>query len=256
MPFTLSKWYVDVVTGDGRVALAYWAEVRAGGAHYAVCGLQRAGAGTPSSTFSLRAAHGPRMVGDRLLWRAPSLALDASLLRLQPDVSRRLLDSPEGAVDWTAWAPAADVRLTIGDEVLAGEGYAERLDLTIVPWAIPLRTLHWGRWIGGSRSAIWIVWEGEHPLRLAWLDGVPLADPQVGGEGVSLGDAGHLAFGERTTITDASVGEQLTSLTSLSALIDRVAHSHQTRWLSRGSLTVPGAPALAGWTIREVVRWG
>jgi hypothetical protein len=254
--FHLTKWYVDVVTDDGRVAIAYWADLTYAGAHHAVCGLVRAGAGAPSAAFSLRAGHGPRLLGDRLVWRAPSLALDVSLLRLAPDLSRRLLDSADGVVDWMAWAPSAEVRLTLGDEVLTGEGYAERIDLSIAPWALPLQTLRWGRWIGGSRSAVWIVWEGPHPLRVAWLDGVPVAAPQVGEDRVTLGDAGTIALSQHTTVTDATIGEQLTTLTPLSALIDRVARSHQTRWSTRGTLTFADGKELAGWAIHEVVRWG
>ena len=256
MPFTLRKWYVDVVTDDGRVAVAYWAALHAAGARYAVAGLVRGGAGATSSAFSLRASHGPRLLIDRLVWRAPSLGLDVSLLRLAPEVSQRLLDSPDGTVDWMAWAPAASVRLAIGDEVLEGEGYAERIDLTIAPWALPVRALHWGRWVGGPRWAVWLRWEGSHPLCLAWLDGVPVPAPRVGEDGVDLGDSGRLALSERTTVTDASIGEQLTSLTTLSALIDQVAQSRQLRWRSRGALTTPGAPAVDGWAIHEAVRWG
>lgn len=255
MRFSLSKWYVDVVTDDGRVAVAYWAEVSTGPARHAVCGLVRTGVADPSPVFSLRASHGPRLLSDRLVWRAPSLALDISLLRVAPDISRRLLDSPQGTVDWTAWAPAAAVRLAVGDDVLEGEGYAERLDLTIAPWAIPVRAFHWGRWVAGSRSLVWIAWEGSHPLALAWLDGVPVADPRIAEGEVAMGRAGHLAIAERAVVTEMTIGEQLTSLTSLQALVDRVASSHQTRWRSRGTLTVPGAPPVAGWVVHEVVRW-
>jgi len=256
VPFSLSKWYLDVVTDDGRVAIAYWAEVSAGGMQHAVCGLARAGGATTSSTFSLVGAHRPRLLSDRLLWHAPSLELDVELLRLSPEASRRLLDSPDGAVDWMAWAPSADVRMRIGDELLRGEGYAERVDLSIAPWALPLRTLVWGRWVSGSRSAIWLVWEGRHPLRLAWLDGVPAPAPDVGEGEVSLGAAGRLVFAGREMVTDASVGEQLTSLTPLRTLIDRVAQSHQTRWCSRGTLHAAGERPLEGWAIHEVVQWG
>ncbi len=66
---------------------------------------------------------------------------------------------------------------------------------------------------------------------------------------------GRLALAERTIVTDASIGEQLTSLTTLSALIDRVAQSHQVRLRSRGTLTAPGAPDAGGWAVHEVVRW-
>jgi len=253
--FTLRKWYLDVVTEAGRVGIAYWVSVHAGPASYAVCGLLRAGSAEASQSFSLRASHGPRLLNDRLVWRAPSLDLDISLLRVAPEFSRRLLDTPDGAVDWTVWAPAAAVRFTVGDEVLTGEGYVERLDLSLPPWAIPVREFHWGRFVSDSRSLVWLKWEGEHPLALAWLDGVPVADPRIEVDGVALGSAGGLAIAERTVVTDATIGEQLTSLAPLQALVDNVASSHQTRWLSRGTLTRPGAPPLDGWVVHEVVRW-
>jgi hypothetical protein len=253
--FRLTKWYVDVVTPDGRVAIAYWSDVTYAGAHHAVCGLVRAGDRPPESSFSLRAGHAPRLLSDRLVWRAPSLGLDVSLLRLAPDVATRLLDTPDGAIDWMAWGPAAEVRIAIGDEVLTGSGYAERIDLGVLPWAIPMTTLRWGRWISGSHWATWIVWEGAHPLRIAWLDGVPVPAPEIGEDRVVLGADATLALGPRIIVTDASIGEQLTSLSPLSALIDRVARSHQTRWLTPGVLTLPGGRTMAGSVIHEVVRW-
>ncbi len=67
MAFTLTKWYVDVVTGDGRTAIAYWARIHAGGVGYAACGLQY-GQGATTPAFSFRAGHGPRLIGDRLVW--------------------------------------------------------------------------------------------------------------------------------------------------------------------------------------------
>lgn len=256
MAFSLTKWYLDVVTDDGRLAIAYWSEVRFGAMQHAVCGLVRAGGGARTSQFSLRSARHPRLLNDRLVWRAPALDVDVSLLRLSPDVSRRLFDGPEGAIDWMAWAPSADVRLTVGDNVLHGEGYAERIDLTIVPWAIPLRTLRWGRWVSGSRSAVWITWEGPHEVRVAWLDSVSTPAPTVSEDGVDLGGAGRVLFRGLTKVTDASVGEQLTSLTPLRMVIDRVAQSHQLRWFTRGTLLVPGAEPLDGWAVHELVRWG
>ncbi len=255
MAFSLTKWYVDVVTEDGRVAIAYWAEVRAAGGRYAVCGLQLGGTGAAASDFSLRARHGPRLIGDRLVWYAKSLALDVSLLRLAPDVSHRFLDTPDGTADWTAWGPAADVYITVGEEVLHGAGYAERIDLTIAPWAVPLRTLNWGRFVAGNRSAIWISLEGPQPQTVAWLDGAPVAGASIAEESVTLGGAGRLTFADRATVTDATVGEQLTSLTTLGNLIDRVARSHQKRWRSRATLSVPGHPDVTGWAVHEHLRW-
>jgi len=253
--FSLIKWYIDVVTGDGRVAIAYWTAVRAGRMRHGVCGLLRSDGANASRVFTVRGAGEPRLDGDRLVWSAPPLALEVELLRLAPAISHRLLDSPDGAVDWQACAPAAHVRLAVAGEVLEGAGYAERLEVTIAPWALPLRTLHWGRWVADARSLVWIVWEGPHPLALAWLDGVLVEDPRVLDDGLSLGDAGRLVLADRTVITDATVGEQLAVLAPLRRLVERVSGSHQTRWRSRGTFTAPGTAALTGWTVHEVVRW-
>jgi hypothetical protein len=36
--FSLTKWYLDLVTDDGGVAIAYWAEVRWKGLRQPLCG--------------------------------------------------------------------------------------------------------------------------------------------------------------------------------------------------------------------------
>jgi hypothetical protein len=47
----------------------------------------------------------------------------------------------------TAKCLGADVRFHIGKTVIEGTGYAERLQLTILPWCIPADEIRWGRFL-------------------------------------------------------------------------------------------------------------
>lgn len=255
MRFALTKWYIDVVADDGRTAIAYWTSLRAGRLHHAVSGVLRAHHGPATSRFTLRGVIPPAFTADRLDWRCAPLGLHIQLERHLPAISARLLERSDGALDWCAEAPRARVRLTIGREVVEGLGYAERLTMTLPPWTLPLTTLRWGRWLTPHHAATWIVWLGDHPLNLVWLDGVAVPDATVGNDGVDFGDDRRLALEDGVTITDATVGSQLAALPPLRRLLARVAGSHQTRWRSRGVLRESRNEPATGWAIHEEVQW-
>jgi hypothetical protein len=72
--------------------------------------------------------------------------------RLESGFGQRLLDSPDGVVDWHCELPRAAVRLRAGDDVLEGIGYVERLELSLLPWRIPAREIRWGRFLAEGTS--------------------------------------------------------------------------------------------------------
>jgi hypothetical protein len=254
--FALTKSYIDVVDDNGRVAIAYWASVRAAGAGHSVSGLLLSQGGGPAErAFTLRWSSAPEWTGDRLSWQCPSLDVSVDAERRLAAFNRGLLATASGAVDWHCEAPLARVCITTGGNVIEGEGYVERLQLGIAPWALPVARILWGRWTGSGRSVVWIAWEGSHPLRLVWVDGVLVADAAPTPAGVDLGARGHLALADHAVVTDATVGEQISSLAPLRALIDRVAHHRQTRWRARGTLHEPNRDDVTGWVIHEVVEW-
>ncbi len=256
MRFALTKWYIDVVDDDGRVAIAYWASVRAAGVGHSVCGLLLSKGGGPAERmFTLRSTPAPVWAGDRLSWQCPALDVSVDVERRLGAFDRGLLGTASGTLDWHCEAPLARVRIATGSDVIEGDGYVERMHLGIAPWALPITRIRWGRWTGPGRSVVWIAWEGPHPLRLVWLDRVLVADAAPSTTGVDLGALGHLALADHVVVTDATVGEQLTSLAPLRALVDRVAHHHQTRWRARGTLREPNRDDVTGWVIHEVVEW-
>lgn len=255
MSCLLTKWYVDVVTADGRTAIAYWSDLRLGALHASVAGLLHGTDALAERVFTLRAGSGPRPTDDRLAWHTPALDLHVDVARGAPAIHHRLLDTPDGSVTWTVWSPAAAVHITAHGDRWTGTGYAERLDLTLAPWAVPVDTFQWGRWIGGGHTLVWIVWVGPVPRQLAWLDGVPVSLDAATPHGVELGGARRLTLTDHVVLTDSGISAPLATLTPLRALTDRFARSHQTRWRSTGRLDRPGAPGVSGWAIHEVVRW-
>jgi hypothetical protein len=256
VPFALTKWYVDVVDDDGCAAIAYWASVRVAGVAHAVGGLlvSRDG-GLADRTLTLHGAGAPTWRGDHLSWHSPSLHLSVDADRLMGAFSQQLLTTPSGTMDWHCDAPLARVRFAVGSDVIEGRGYIERLQLGIAPWALPAMRILWGRWTGPGRSVVWIAWEGAHPLRLVWVDGTLVADAVPTTDRVVLGARGSLTLHDHSVITDATVGEQLTPLQPLRAIVDRVAHQRQTRWRARGTLQEPGREDVSGWVVHEVVQW-
>ena len=47
-----------------------------------------------------------------------------------------------------------------------GTGYAERLELSIRPWRLPIRELRWGRFVSEGASMAWIDWQGADPTEV------------------------------------------------------------------------------------------
>ena len=253
--FALTKWYVDVVAEDGRAAIAYWASLRAAGAAHAVSGVLRADLeGRAERVFTMRGSPAPAWSSDRLEWSCAALRVSADAVRAQGPFRRRLLKTTSGVLDWHCEAPLARVRIAAPSVLVEGDGYVERMELGIAPWVLPIRRILWGRWTGPGRSLVWIRWEGPRPLQLAWLDGALVAHVVATADAVDLGPLGALSLHDQVVITDATVGEQLTSLAPLRRLVNKVARHRQTRWRARGTLRAPGGES-TGWVIHEAVEW-
>jgi hypothetical protein len=256
--FSLTKWYLDLVTEEGGVAIAYWAEVRWQRVRQTLCGLllRPAGGTTPSWHFSGRHVAPPVSEGGRLCWNAPALGLSVEFERLESGFGHRLLHSPDGMVDWHCELPRAAVRLRTRDAVLQGKGYAERLELSVLPWHLPAREIRWGRFLAEATSVTWIEWRGAHPQRLVFHDGQQVPAEAIAEEGLRFGAGIELVLTEPQVVSDDRLGGLLAPLEALRPLIEPITRTHQTRWLSRGTLQVPGSESVEGWALHERVTRG
>jgi hypothetical protein len=258
MGFELDKWYLDAVSPDGRAVIAYRASMR--------WGLFRIG----YSAVILRdqdgrledrraAASGSEVVATpgTWSWESGALRFGGVWSAVSPGLERVLLTTGEGGIRWACVAPAAEVEVRQGRASWRGRGYVERLTMTLPPWRLPIDRLVWGRWVGGSASVVWIVWEGPHPLSLVVVDGREDPGARVTGAGVTLGDGRRLTLARRAVLRDGEVGRSLSRvLPGLRRLLPRATLGRvERKWLSDGELS-GGGVIDGGWAIHERVDLG
>jgi hypothetical protein len=255
--FSLTKWYLDVVTEDGALAIAYWAEVRWQRLRQPLCGLLLRGTDGESALpwrFSGRAVAPPALDATGLGWHAAPLELTVECLRRAPAFRHRLLDTTCGVLDWHCEVPRAAVRLRAGETVVEGAGYAERIELSLLPWRIPADEIRWGRFLAGGISVVWIEWRGECPRQLVFVDGRRAQAPSISGEAVEFNDGFRLSLDAPRVVSEEGLGDLLAPLDTLRPLLEPITRTHQTRWLARGALRDPAGLVVRGWALHELVR--
>jgi hypothetical protein len=215
-PFKLTKWYLDVVDGTGRSAIAFWSVLRWGPLALRWEGLSLHEPGREAIHRSgIGSATGPLRTGTpgtggpagEIAWISRGLSCDIRCHPWTAPFGVRLLETDHGVLDWTCEAPAATVWLALGSGSAAdagrlrliGDGYAECLALTILPWKLPISELRWGRWSCAAtrRSIVWLDWRGRHPLTLVLVDGAPADDARVEDDRIRIGSSELLLAGTR-----------------------------------------------------------
>lgn len=232
--FHLSKWYLDCVSDEGEVFLAYRAALRwrALRIHYAsVLGRDA----------SLRKSPSPVEGAGVLEWRAPSLEVEGRWERLDPPIRRTLAEG----VEWDCVQPRARAEVRVGRRLFRGLGYAEHLTLAIPPWLLPLDELRWGRFLSPTDGLVWIDWRGPQNRQLVFHNGV------------SLDSLPGLDLEDGLVLRDGSLAETVLSVIPKFERLfpSRILRLRESKWRSRGILRRAGAPDARGWAIHEVVRW-
>jgi len=258
--FSLTKWYLDCVDAEGRVAIVYWSALAWRGAEISWHSLAVYQPGAaPLERSSTKAVPPPTNADGALTWHTAPLKCRLTCHSRVPVFAQRLLDCDEGLVDWRCESAHGDVIVECDDhETVRGKGYAECLSMTLPPWRLPIDELRWGRWIAadGDRSVVWIDWRGSHPLTAIFVDGQIQPAASVGDDRIESGDA-VLALTDRHTIYSRSLSDTLGKLRPMLAPV--LPHSwlavEDRKWRSRGTLRVAGRPDETGWVIHETVRW-
>ena len=257
--FLLSKWYLDVVTDAGAVAILYAARLRFGRLHAAYASVLVADPGAPlAEDAAVRGVEPPRLSGGALSWGHERLGVRGTWRRAAPPIRQNLLRTASGALQWACHMPLAHATVRCGDRVLTGFGYAESLRLSLPPWRLPFDTVRWGHHASGRRSLVWIACDGRERRQWVWLDGQPQPEAAVMDDGVrnlAHGEAHRLEAGR--VIRDQRVlGAVTKALPSLGRRVaGPLARMHEIKRLGRSVIGRPGEPSDPGWTLHEVVRW-
>lgn len=186
----------------------------------------------------------------------PSLGIQARYKAIDPAFERSLLECSKGCLHWSVVAPRAEALVKIGDTTLVGLGYAESIRMTIPPWHLPIDTLHWGRALSGRGSAVWLRWEGAHPLGLVAIDGVLEPAHNIDSQMIEW-SGGSLRLAIDSVLRDAPIGPQIVRSVPAIGRIAPLAFlgAMETKWLSKahpdGDASNPEI-----WAVHERVRFG
>ena len=260
--FRLEKTYLDVVSPEGDVAIAYdlslrWGRLRLAAASVSVS--RRTGedrSRTAIGTTAVREAAGGG-------WTFASSRL-AALGRWDGGRAGPTVTLPaDGPVRWTPVAMAVAAEVTVAGRRVEGLGYVERLELGIEPWRLPMGILRWGRFIadGGESSATWISWrdaaDRRSTLELAIVDGERAEDSEATARRVTW-RGGSLEIDAVRTLRDAPLAQGPAALVArfLPGMPGRFLRAHERKRLARGTLRRgPHAMPVAGFVIDEEVRF-
>jgi hypothetical protein len=248
--FHLTKWYLDCVDDAGNAGIAYWAQLRwlelslTWSSSIVIAGGRmrtQSRVGRPSA---------PSLDGDGLRWKTRDM--DIAMTRRAPRFEAALLDD---ALLWRCEMPLADVRAKFGDVTLNGYGYAEILEMTILPWTLPIDELRWGRFTSAASSIVWIDWRGAKPLTLVLRDGRRAPDAVVHDHSITLDDD-ELRLNEARLMHDAPIAARLAQVPLLGKRLPRrITAAREQKWCSRGTLARGDATLARGWSIHELVSF-
>ena len=251
MVFHVTKWYLDVCAPDGTGAIVYaariqWRQIRIS----YVATLEFDATGKVEERMTLRGFQAPWTEGPATRFQNGRLDVSGTWTPLRDPTSEerqpvRMLATEAGSVEWKLAAARSHVRWQSGGREIEGLGYAERLELTLPPWELPIRELHWGRFVAPGGDAAWIEWRGPHPLRLTWRNGQSVEE-----HGVELTDPVTLRDGPlvQTVFSKVPVLKRSLPMTMLQV--------HETKWRSRGVMLGDDGQPIEDWAIHEVVKWG
>ncbi|HET7217546.1 MAG TPA: hypothetical protein VFJ02_05840 [Vicinamibacterales bacterium] len=258
--FALTKWYLDCVADDGRVAICYWASLSWRRLSLVWQGLTVYESGCPPVEQSAIGGSGPPTNDEgRISWQSPKLGATVMAEGRQPAFGLRLFEEHSQYVDWRCEAPVAHVTIdAAGQAPIHGLGYVEQLTLTIPPWRLPLDEIRWGRWIDrdATRSIVWIDWRGPAPQCWTFVDGVRAPRAAVGDDRVTAG-AVVLALDPPRTLSCRALDRVIARIPGLRAVVPPLLLAwHETKWFSRGVVCRAAEAPVAGSVIYERVVVG
>lgn len=193
-------------------------------------------------------------------WQNPALKIAGEWNSLHPSVEEKLLEDDGEFIKWSCLQPLSEVKVQLGESLIEGLGYTERLDLEINPQNLPFDTLRWGRFSAKDTSIVWIEWRGEIPLKLVYVNGVKYENVDISDESIQIYDV-HLEL-KLTESLEFRKGSLLdTVFKNLQWLVKRfplkMLSIFECKWCSKGVLVdkQEEKSVKSGWSIHEIVVW-
>lgn len=251
--FKLTKWYFDVLDSTGRGMIGYQADLSWGQVNLTYEGVIPIGpvgfktSGGFNSQAAVIQSNGQLDWNSKVstgTWRARS-----------PAVTRQLFHAESGAVNWQCLQPASEAQVSVGAITLNGRGYAEKLEMTLPPWRLPIKELLWGRFVSDHHAVVWIRWNGPEPRIILYSDGALVPNADIDQHEVSFED--YTLTLPRQIIRKGTIGDSLfAGAGKLAALFpSSILAVNEEKWFGSATLKQGTHAVETGSVIHECVRW-
>ena len=254
--FTLSKWYMDCIDADGNMFIGYAAFIRWKDLSFNYSN-SLIYTGKISTATSLVRVVPPVMKDSELYWRSRGLKAGGTWKADADGISEQLIKNEKGEINWSCIMPKAIAEVSSKDLLFKGMGYAEKLEMTMKPWDLPVQEIRWGRVVSESVYLVWIVWKGSCPLRFAYLDGEKVSEIEVTDTYVYLPSKGiKVTFFDTVTLREGPViATAFARIKWIQSFFPgNILNTFECKWRSRATLKA-GAKTHTGWAIHESVKW-
>ena len=254
--FHLEKWYLDCITesGDGAIcysALLEWKHVSFSYASFLT--FDKAGLRQKTSLLNEKQ---PEQTLAGLVWQSDGLHA-RGLWQAASEIlgAMTLYQGEMGKVRWHCVQPVSSVDLTIGTSHYTGLGYAERLEMTVEPWKLPIDELRWGRFLSENAYMVWIQWRGPLPITMLFCNGELAERAEISTNGVCW-DKGKLLISNTETLREGPIiSTALANIPLLGSLLPGSFHkAYECKWQGFGELR-QGNEVHTGWVIHEIVQF-
>ncbi|HEY9047798.1 MAG TPA: hypothetical protein VIN08_17950 [Ohtaekwangia sp.] len=255
--FHLEKWYLDASDDFHQAFIGYaatlkwkWITLHYSGYTF----LDKDGKLRKRNSFSKKVF--PLQQDNLIHWKA--FDCSGTWRRSDSAVEETLLDAGNGkSIQWQCTFPKAGTTVSIGDSHIAnGWGYAEKINLTITPWKLPIDELHWGRFLSEDHTVIWIRWIGPVPKTLVYYNGRRITEAIIEHDEINFNQyilrLSHSSKMRTGTITD-TVFSRFPALAKL--FPKSILQLQENKWLSSGTLHHNNRVMATGKAIHEIVQW-
>ena len=248
--FKLSKWYLDCISEKGDVIIVYSAELRWNKIviPYNSVLVYNSDGNTilKKSRFNRKAT--PQQNEEQINLVDPVFGFEGNWGLDHSPLNIKIYESTDGFLSWHCFQPRSKVRLKIKNiGSFTGFGYAEKLDMTIEPWKIPMNQIRWGRYNSATDNMVWIELDADPDKQWVWYNGELSRMAEICDDSVLIPDIDLKITFTETRIIEAEkkisnvVGSLLSYIPGINKSIPlSFLNARETKWLSCGELIKNG----------------
>ena len=201
----------------------------------------------------------PIRSGETLHWSHKKLNTTGHWVSIDDTIRHNIFSNKSGSIVWTCEQPRAVAKVETDNISLSNAiGYTEIIDLTILPWRLPISKLWWGRFLSQNTMLIWIILEGGYNSSFVYYNGNRITNATITNNKIILNNRGiTLMLNDSIVLREGSLDSTLFSKAPVIRKIipTKFQNSHESKWRSRGDLIKNGKIIDSAWSIHEVVSW-